>query len=70
LSTALHEKFDVQPHVVELILGHSGPRSGIQGVYNLANYIPQRRVALEKWANHVVGLATGVRPSTVITLRR
>ena len=62
VSTGLHGRFGVAPHVVELILGHSGPRSGIAGTYNLADFIPQRRVALERWADHVVGLATGEKP--------
>ena len=32
-------------------------------------YLDLRRVALEKWADHVVTLATGERPPTVVTLR-
>jgi integrase len=70
VSTGLHERFDVPPHVVELILGHSGAQAGIAAVYNRANYVDQRRVALTRWADHIVGLATGEKPSTVITLRR
>lgn len=57
LSTALHERFDVPPHIVEAILGHvSGYRSGVAGTYNRALYLDQRRDALERYANHIKGL--------------
>ena len=54
LSTALHERFAVLPHVVEAILGHTV--KGIGGVYNKAIYLDERRRALERWADHVVKL--------------
>ena len=44
----------VQPHVVELIVNHvSGTRRGVAGVYNLAEMMPERKVALERWAKRV-----------------
>jgi integrase len=56
LSTALHERFDVLPHVVEALLGHVGAyKSGVRGVYNKASYLDERRRALARWAAHVVG---------------
>ena len=71
VSTSLHQQFDTAPFLVELILGHSGVQTGVAGIYNRANYVDQRRVALTRWADHIVGLATGEKkPSTVITLRR
>jgi integrase len=58
ISTALHERFDVPPHIVETILGHvGGHKSGVGGVYNKALYLDQRRAALERWAAHVMQLA-------------
>lgn len=58
LSTTLHERLDVPPHIVEAILGHiSGHRSGVAGTYNRALYLDQRREALEKYAGHIKGLA-------------
>jgi integrase len=70
MSTAMHERLGVMPHVVEAALGHvDGHRSGVSGIYNQASYFELRRVALEKWADHVVTLATGERPPTVVTLR-
>ena len=45
------------PHIVEAILGHiSGHKGGVGGVYNRAEYLDQRRAALEKYADHIKGL--------------
>jgi integrase len=57
LSTTMHEKLDVAPHIVEAILGHvSGHKAGVAGAYNRALYLDQRRDALERYADHVKGL--------------
>ena len=57
LSTTMHERLDVPPHVVEAILNHiSGHRAGVAGVYNKAKYLDQRRDALEQYASHIKGL--------------
>ena len=54
LSTALHERFNVPPHVVEAILGHvGGHKAGVAGVYNKALYLDERRRALERWAAYI-----------------
>jgi len=45
----------VQPHVVEVVLNHvSGHKAGVAGVYNRSLYGPEKRAALELWANHVL----------------
>jgi integrase len=60
ISTALHERFAVPPHVVEVILGHvGGHKGGVAGVYNKAIYLDERRRALERWGAHIVELVTG-----------
>ena len=60
ISTALHERFGVAPHIVEAILGHvSGHKAGVAGVYNKASYIDERRRALERWGEHVMALLIG-----------
>jgi integrase len=57
LSTALHERFGVLPHVVEALLGHVGIfKSGVSGVYNKAVYLDERRRALARWSEHVTSL--------------
>jgi integrase len=71
LSTALHERFNVPPHVVESILGHvSGHKGGVAGIYNKALYLTERRRALTRWADHILGLASG-EPATaqIVNLR-
>jgi integrase len=44
----------IAPHILEAILNHiSGARAGVAGVYNRSVYATEKRVALEKWADHV-----------------
>jgi integrase len=58
ISTRLHgAPFSVPPHVVEALLGHiSGHRSGVAGVYNQQDYLPERRAALLRWSEHILAL--------------
>ncbi len=52
LSTHLHEApFSVEPRFVEAILGHAVP--GVSGIYNKAQYLPERRAALTAWGEHI-----------------
>ncbi len=67
ISTALHERFDIAPHVVEAILNHaSGHRGGVAGVYNRASYDAQKQIALEKWGDHIEAQVTGKRRTAVV----
>jgi len=44
----------IPPHIVELAVNHiSGTRSGVAGVYNRSEMMPERREALERWARYV-----------------
>jgi integrase len=71
LSTALHERFGVPPHVVEAILGHVGAyKSGVAGIYNKAVYADERRRALQRWADHIEQLTSGRKPGTIVKLRK
>ena len=71
VSTALHDRFGVPPHVVEEILGHAGGhKGGVAGIYNRAIYLEERRRALERWGAHVMELVTGKRTKArVVDLR-
>jgi integrase len=71
-STNAHDKLGIQPHIVEACLGHvSGFKSGVSGVYNKADYLDERRRALEKWAGYAEGIVTGKRPAAeVVRLRK
>jgi hypothetical protein len=62
----------VPPHIVEALLGHIAAfKSGVAGVYNKADYLDERRRALEKWAGYAEGIVTGKRPAAeVVRLRK
>ena len=51
---------DVPPHIIEAVLNHaSGHKHGVAGTYNRASYEPQKRRALQMWAEHVVAIVEG-----------
>jgi hypothetical protein len=59
----------IPPHVVEVIVNHiSGARGGVAGVYNVAELLPERREAMERWSRHVLGMLRQ-REENVVTLR-
>jgi integrase len=67
LSTAMHERLGVLPHVVEACLGHvSGHLGGVAGIYNRSAYAEQKRIALEKWAAHVETLIGGNKKAAAV----
>jgi integrase len=66
-ATIMADKLNVAPHVVSATLGHvNGDR--IARVYNKAKYMPEKRSALERWADYVLTLVEG-RESNIIALR-
>jgi integrase len=68
-STTMHQELGIAPHVVEAILAHAV--GGIAGVYNVADYIDEKRRALQRWADHVDATVTGKRKwGAVVNLRR
>jgi integrase len=55
--TNMNELGFAEPHVVEAIVNHiSGHKSGVAGKYNHAQYLEQRRDALDKWGRYLTGL--------------
>jgi integrase len=70
LSTVMHDKLRVPPHIVEAVLGHiSGHRSGVGGVYNKAAYTDAKRKALDAWASFLQSTVGGKKPANVVALR-
>jgi integrase len=70
ISTTMHERLGVMPHIVEAVLAHSdGHLRGVAGVYNKSRYLDQKRRALEKWADHIEEIVSGRRAGTVVELR-
>jgi integrase len=71
VSTGMHEKIGIEPHVVEACLNHiSGARAGVAGRYNHAAYNAQKRDALEQWENHITVLAAKASGANVTKLKR
>lgn len=60
----------IAPHIVEAVLNHiSGFRAGVAGVYNRAQYEPEKRRALNVWSAHVSALVSDAS-SIVVWLQR
>jgi integrase len=59
----------IPPHVIEKCLNHiSGSLAGVAGVYNRHGYLPEKRHALELWAQRIETLTGRPAPSNVIPL--
>ena len=52
----MNDDLGVWPHVVEAVVNHvtGAAKRGVAGVYNRAEYIKERRRALERWARHLI----------------
>ena len=52
------------PHVCDRLLNHTGGAiSGVAAVYQRNEFLPERKRALEAWADHVTACAQG-KPAT------
>lgn len=61
---------DIAPHIIEAVLNHiSGFKAGVAGVYNRNTYEPEKRRALDMWAERLDAIVTR-RPAVVTPLRR
>jgi hypothetical protein len=52
VSTKLGDDIGTDPIVIEKIPNHQ--LQGVQGVYNMQEYMEKRRKALEKWGEKVI----------------
>jgi integrase len=68
ISTAMHDRLGIMPHVVEVVLGHVGHQGGTAGRYNLALYRVDKASALERWAQLVSDIVDD-RKHNVVPLR-
>jgi hypothetical protein len=66
MSTVMHERLGVQPHIVEACLNHvGGHQGGVAGTYNRSVYANEKRRAVDLWAAHVEAMVEG-RESKVV----
>lgn len=52
----MNDDLGIWPHVVEAVVNHvtGAAKRGVAGVYNRAEYLKERRRALERWARHLL----------------
>ena len=67
-ATGLADRLHIAPHVIEACLNHASGKTTVAATYNISTYSDQRKVALERWADHVQGLVSG-EAAKVIPLR-
>jgi integrase len=67
-ATKWADDLHISPHVIEVLLNHASAKTTVAATYNQSTYSDQRRVALQRWADHIEGLVSG-KPSKVIPLR-
>jgi hypothetical protein len=58
----------VQPHIVEAVPNHLPPR--LQRTYNTNSYEPEKRAALDLWAQHLMVAVAQAQGTNVVTLRK
>jgi integrase len=68
MSTTMHERLGILPHVVESCLGHRSFLGGTAGVYNRSAYRLEKKRALSLWASHLDALIR--KESNVLVLSR
>lgn len=70
-ATTLTGRYGVPRFIVGLVLGHT-PKDGaaVTAVYDRYTYLPEKRDALAKWANHLTGVGTDAADFQVGETRR
>jgi len=58
--TILHERLNVDPHIIEHQLAHKVP-DALGAAYNRTKFIEQRKVMMQQWADYLDELKTGAK---------
>jgi integrase len=67
-ACSLMNEIGIEPHIVEQILNHK--IQGIASRYNYAVYLNQRRAAIQRWSDALMGWIAGKPGSNIVTLAR
>ena len=65
--TILHERLEIDPHIIEHQLAHSVP-DALGGAYNRTKFIEQRKVMMQQWADYLDELKAGAKVIPIIRL--
>ena len=60
-------KLGVPPHIAERVLNHK--RKGIEGVYDLFEFLAEKREALNKWAKYLAEIEAQVTTARIAVIR-
>lgn len=58
--TVLHEKLNIDPHIIEHQLAHTVP-DNLGGAYNRTKFIEQRKAMMQQWADYLDELKAGAK---------
>lgn len=58
--TILHERLEIDPHIIEHQLAHSVP-DALGAAYNRTRFIEQRKVMMQQWADYLDELKAGAK---------
>jgi integrase len=58
--TILHERLDIDPHIIEHQLAHKVP-DALGAAYNRTKFIEQRKVMMQAWADYLDNLKAGAK---------
>jgi len=56
--TILHERLNIDPHIIEHQLAHSVP-DALGTAYNRTKFLEQRKVMMQQWADYLDELKAG-----------
>lgn len=59
-GTILHERLNIDPHIIEHQLAHS-VSDNLGGTYNRTKFLEQRKVMMQQWADYLYELKSGAR---------
>jgi integrase len=63
------DRLRIAPHVIEATVNHvSGSKAGVAGVYNRAEYLDERRAALDAWAGFLMRVVGETDTRNVVEL--